>query len=283
MEIIADRNLQESPGDVMEKNKLSVEEIKKTIEERIRYPYLEKFIERPIIDERKLFLLNEIFHDSSYSVSQKKSFILTSMLVQIALDTHDKVSLDESAEDSDRKKKIRQLTVLAGDYYSGLYYYLLSQLEDIQMIKVLASAIKEINELKMSIYYKQFSSLEDFMQELQPVESLLVCRVAEYMGKHSIRQFAENFLLQDKLMRERESFFKNHHSSLFHLITKGPALFLSQSEAIKGIEAKIEELSEQSSYQAGKLADRFPALRHCMEENSLEAFFQTNSKVVEEG
>src|SRR5699024_3634853 len=83
-------------------------------------------------------------------VKKKEKYMITTMLVQIALDTHDLVT--DKKNDTVEPLSVestRQLTVLAGDYYSGLYYLLLAEIEDYQLIHALAIAIKEITELKL--------------------------------------------------------------------------------------------------------------------------------------
>lgn len=222
---------------------ISIEELKKAIEKQTSHPYLDKFIDQPVIDENKLFLLTAIFQETSYTIAQQKSFIITSMLVQMALDTHDRVSLDDSVIDErGRQKKKRQLTVLAGDYYSGLYYHLLSNLKDMEMIRILASVIKDINEAKMSVYYKNYPSLEDFMKDFQYIESLLVRRVADYVDNEPVKNYAEVWLLQKKLMDEKETFLRSETSFLFQLIMKGPALSLDRTQAITSIDEFINTL-----------------------------------------
>ena len=66
---------------------------------------------------------------------EKDTYITAIMLMYIALDTHDNVSNTNVMMRT--VYKCNQLTVLAGDYYSGLYYKLLAKLGDIKMIKVL--------------------------------------------------------------------------------------------------------------------------------------------------
>ena len=68
-----------------------------------------------------LLILISIVEKLELSPHEKDTLVQAIMFMNIALDTHDNVSntlLDKNS------MKIRQLTVLAGDYYSGLYYKL---------------------------------------------------------------------------------------------------------------------------------------------------------------
>src|SRR5699024_6265809 len=130
----------------------------------MKHTYLHKFIDKPTIDEDKLFILVSILNRAFVSSKQKEQYIITTMLVQLALDTHDLVPSSTDNGDYHAASEIpKQLTVLAGDYYSGLYYFLLSEIEDFAMIQTLASAIKKVNEYKMNLYYREIQTIDEFL------------------------------------------------------------------------------------------------------------------------
>ncbi|MCT8138888.1 heptaprenyl diphosphate synthase component 1 [Anaerobacillus sp. CMMVII] len=98
-----------------------IKQIKERFYERIKHPYINKFIEDPNLDEDRLFLLYSMLEEQKLAKKSLNEYIITTLLVQAALDTHETVST--SSVSSDRVKKERQLSVLAGDYYSSLYYF----------------------------------------------------------------------------------------------------------------------------------------------------------------
>ncbi|MBM7569823.1 heptaprenyl diphosphate synthase component 1 [Aquibacillus albus] len=223
---------------------VKMKEIKVELEEQLHHSYLKQFLQKPVIDEDKLLILISIIEHTNYSEIEKKNYVITTMLVQIALDTHDLVSQNSLKTDSDITRKKRQLTVLAGDYYSGLYYYLLSKLEDIPMIQTLASAIKEINEYKVSFYYKEFKSIHAFMESLKHLESLLILRVAQHMHQSDDSEFTGNWLLIRKLIREKNRYLDKGNSPIFDLITKGPGTHLQNNQIIYTVEKFIHKYTE---------------------------------------
>src|SRR5690625_4226103 len=87
--------------------------LKDLLESKMRHPYVEKFIQKPFIDHQKITFLNEIYDHAKLPKEQKKQCIITVMLVQIALDTHEHIPVDDSTEMTETEK---QLSVLAGDY-----------------------------------------------------------------------------------------------------------------------------------------------------------------------
>ena len=67
-------------------------DIKQQVEQRVFHPYLLKYIETPVIDEDKLLILVSIMERLELSYNEIENYAMTTMLVQIALDTHEHIS-----------------------------------------------------------------------------------------------------------------------------------------------------------------------------------------------
>lgn len=176
---------------------------KKRIEQKTNHTYLHKYIEKPTIDEEKLLILISIMDGAILSTEQKERYIITTMLVQLALDTHDKVSVDDILDTRTKSQIPNQLTVLAGDYYSGLYYFLLSEIDDFELIHVLATAIKEINEQKMNLYYRERLSPEEFIYIIKQIETLLFTHVSDHIGTEPLDGTIAEWFAINKLTIEK--------------------------------------------------------------------------------
>lgn len=192
-----------------------LKDLKACIERKIQHSYLDKYIENAVIDDCKLFIIYSIINKASLSEEKKRKYIISIILIQIALDTHDLVPASNDAHDRKANPKSRQLLVLAGDYYSGLYYFLLSEIEDFAMIQTLATTIKEINELKMKLYYNEAKSFNEMILIVKKLESLLITRVTEWLTELAITPFIEDLLLTHKLIKEKLFIYQNGYSSIF--------------------------------------------------------------------
>lgn len=172
-----------------------IQHLRELLEKRTKNNFLEKYIQKPFLDEYKLrIMILLIEHADSLNPAQKEQTALTSMLVQMALDTHELIPVGKDDEESREEKLSKQLRVLAGDYYSGLYYYLLAEIKDLDLIHKLATAIKEINERKMKLYYKEADSFEDYIETVHEINSLVILHAAEYMHGAPVRKVVDCWL-----------------------------------------------------------------------------------------
>lgn len=202
---------------VLETSSMDTGNLKDLIKEKMHNSYIEKFIKTPILNEDKLFILTSILNNTELPDYKKKNYIISTMLVQMALDTHDLVPRTNDLEHSNIDQITKQLSVLAGDYYSGLYYLILSEIEDVEMVHILASAIKDINEHKMQLYYRDIDSFETFISIVKRIESLLYIRVAEFAGESTISDIAAGWLLTKKMIKERKHMMHASSSTLFSI------------------------------------------------------------------
>lgn len=191
---------------------LKISDLLQKINKRLQHPYLMRYIEKPVIDEDKLLLTYIILKEKDLPEEELDNYAISTMLVQIALDTHERITSHEVTTDEDKKN--RQLSVLAGDYYSSLYYYLLSEIKDLSMIRTLAQAIQEINENKMQYYKNDRQSIETSMENIHRIESSLLLKTADHFHLPLWKGIADEFSFMKRMLIERSEIQNNHYTPL---------------------------------------------------------------------
>ncbi|MGG0716692.1 heptaprenyl diphosphate synthase component 1 [Robertmurraya massiliosenegalensis] len=194
-----------------------LEYVREKIEGKIHHPFLAQNIEAPVIDEDKLFFLVSFLDDLNVSIEDIEHYVVPTMLLQIALDTHDLVTNDLSG---DANLKNRQLTVLAGVYYSGLYYKILAEKDNIEVIRLLAEGIETINDQKIIVYQQELDGIEKLMECLKNIEASLHKKLVKHLHANGWDEIISNFLLIKRLSKERDLFVKSQTSVVFDGIKK---------------------------------------------------------------
>jgi len=156
-----------------------VEEVRLIIEQiykRSTHSYVEYYVDVPSMAENRLELLYLFLLEQGMTKERAVIFCTATGLVQLGLDMHEHVK--NEYEQSQTAERNRQLTVLAGDYYSSRYYHLLAQASEIQAIQVLSGAVQRVNEAKMKLYVAgrdgKLPSDEEYW-ELRNMIDTLVC------------------------------------------------------------------------------------------------------------
>lgn len=183
------------------------------IQDKVKYPFLEQYVEYTI-DETKLKLLTMIAEETNLSTFLKEKYVVTTMLIQLAIDMHETVPVSNDGEKTIHKTTERQLKVLAGDYYSGLFYLMISEIEDIHFIKWMAQTIRDISELKMKRYYVEVDSFQSYLQLEKEIESLLITRFSEYITDSTSHTIYEDLLISSKLIREKINYSQKKKTTL---------------------------------------------------------------------
>ncbi|MBO0958151.1 heptaprenyl diphosphate synthase component 1 [Neobacillus sp. MM2021_6] len=229
--------------------------IREQIEKRAYDSYLLAYIETPIIDEDKLLILISIMDRLELSFSEIKNYALSTMLIQIALDTHEHIS------NASKDEKSRQLTVLAGDYFSGLYYKLLAESEDIMMIKSLSKGVKEVNENKIFIYHNKLEGIERLMTSIMRIESSLLTKLSDYFKVDFCNDFLAHLFLFKRLLHEKKQYFQSERSVLFESL---------KIMSFPGNEARLEELSSGQRNHLVQVCDHYLELSKQVIEKGLK-------------
>lgn len=156
-----------------------------SIMELVHHRTLEKFTGGPSVERTRLFfLLLPLLNGKKWS-PETETAAKTVSIVHAALHAHEQVRENGEAT------KEQQLTVLAGDFYSGIYYQLLANLSNIQLIQQLSSGIVGISEDKASFYDETIRRTDAIDASVRNIESALIRKFYNFYGYGKFGLLAE--------------------------------------------------------------------------------------------
>ncbi|GEL03980.1 heptaprenyl diphosphate synthase component 1 [Rummeliibacillus sp. G93] len=130
-------------------------------------------------------------------------------MVYAALNGHEQINEQDAAT------KRQQLTVLAGDYYSGMYYATLAKIPDIELVRSLSEAVAKSSESRTALYEPMKRSMDEWYKILEVIESTITCQFLKRFNLDSYIEIVKNGLVLERLKRELQSLQEKHMKTPF--------------------------------------------------------------------
>lgn len=149
----------------------------------------------PIWEDQLFYLLLPKFNGEQWT-KQHQVAAQSVAMIQTALTTHDLV------EEFKATSKEQQLMVLAGDYYSGMYYATLSTLPNVQLVRELSAAVADISEKKTALYESSTKALTEWIELFEEVVSQTVEQFMKHYDFSAYIEFMKMGMLIERLATE---------------------------------------------------------------------------------
>lgn len=207
----------------------SIEQFKNNIFMHVRHRTLPQYTGLPTCDENQLFYLLLPYLNGEQWDDQMEESAITVGIVHASLNEHDKI------DEYDATSKEQQLTVLAGDFYSGRYYEILAAAGNIPLIRQLSEGIVNRCEHQIKLYESTHYTLHDWLQSISVKQSELIKRFYQVYQFEKYSAFMHTSLLLLQLQEELQQLQAGKPSVLFAKMQDG----FSQDESV--FELKIRE------------------------------------------
>jgi len=119
----------------------------------VEYDMIRNYTELPAFPDSRIRMLYACLSHASQNIEDNELHALVVGLVQLGMDTHELIDTVIDVKEQ-KQMRSRQLNVLAGDYFSGRFYQLLSRAGQIGMVRKLSGAVCEVNQVKVDLYVK---------------------------------------------------------------------------------------------------------------------------------
>ncbi|WP_050180731.1 heptaprenyl diphosphate synthase component 1 [Domibacillus robiginosus] len=166
-------------------------------------PFLNKVIGMPVINPLRASALMLAFTDQERKSEQVQKQMQAAVLIGLAMDVHD--AIPSVTEEMTQKN---QLIVLAGDYFSGMYYRTLAEADCVHWVGILAGAVKRVNEAKTSLHRHQLGTIEAILNAVGVIEGDIIGAVhTEKKTDEALARAVRQLLTADRLLREKKQPF----------------------------------------------------------------------------
>jgi heptaprenyl diphosphate synthase len=176
----------------------TIEQFRSKILMYVRHRTLRLYTGEPELREDRLFFLLLPFLNGNHWDDEHEQSAISVAIIYSALAAHDQI------KELNASSKSQQLTVLAGDYYSGLYYQMLARLSNVDLIRKLSNGIIDISEKKASVYDDVKQPFEEWMTTIQTIESLSIEQYYEHFEFDQYKSFVRRGLLIHRISHELE-------------------------------------------------------------------------------
>ena len=178
---------------------IEVEQLKTEIRDRLSNRMLLDYTGEPGIGFPVLFsLILPELNGEDWQSSDRTAATAVGAL-HAAFHAHD------SIEDRGAPSRRQQLTVLAGDYYSGIHYRILAGIRDTVLLRELAHSVIRMTECKASLYERQPGrSASDVTAALDVIEAAALTAFLRSRGLPGYAEAAAHALVAGRLGRERD-------------------------------------------------------------------------------
>lgn len=120
------------------------QKVRERVQREMTHPYLIRFQPNPKLDLFQMNISLILLQAAELPPEEIELLMSVVLLIHHGLGIHEEITLASTHPD----ERYRQLNVLAGDYYSGKYFFLLAQAGHVTAIGRFADAISQINEAK---------------------------------------------------------------------------------------------------------------------------------------
>ncbi|WP_044640246.1 heptaprenyl diphosphate synthase component 1 [Risungbinella massiliensis] len=120
------------------------------VEQDVQHPYLAAHLGQPPIPKDFIRLVHLFLCSQSLSSKRRRVWTVATACLHMGLTVHETITHDSPADLEKFQKQ--QLAILIGDFYSSLFYRILGEWEEANVIQQLANVTSQIQEEKMHAY-----------------------------------------------------------------------------------------------------------------------------------
>ncbi|GKV67945.1 hypothetical protein NCCP2716_04430 [Sporosarcina sp. NCCP-2716] len=171
-----------------------IENYMKSLQEVLREPTLNREItDFPVDADKAFYLLLPLLNENREFSGRLRGVTLSIGAIQAALDIHDRIHRTEATS------PVQQLTVLAGDHFSGIHYRILAETGEFALIRELSKTIAHINEQKTALQNDTRLTAERLVERMTVIETACISTFYSLYGFGSYRKLAEYALTYIRL------------------------------------------------------------------------------------